>query len=80
MVWRGEVWQNIEALPQLQKAKDHARKEEAMLVIAKADRLRNTPQILDLVDEMSAEKVFFCNVGRNADKFTLTLFFAFADQ
>lgn len=71
---------NIEVLPNLQKAKEHAKKSGHVLVIAKTDRLRNTQQALDLVDEMTPEGVFFCNVGRNADKFTLTLFFAFAEK
>lgn len=71
---------NIDVLPELQKAVEHCKREKAILVIAKTDRLRNTQQALDLVDEMGPENVFFCNVGRNADKFTLTLFFAFAEK
>ena len=80
--WYQEVksGKNTDALPQLQLAKEHARREDAVLVIAKTDRLRNTRQALELVEEMSPERVFFCNVGRNADKFMLTLFFAFAEK
>ena len=80
--WYEEVksGKNTDALPQLQLAKEHARREGAVLVIAKTDRLRNTRQALELVEEMSPERVFFCNVGRNADKFILTLFFAFAEK
>lgn len=80
--WYEEVksGKNIDLLPELQKAKAMAKGIDAVLVIAKADRLRNTQQALDLVDEMSPERVFFCNVGRNADKFMLTLFFAFAEK
>lgn len=82
LAWYEEVksGKDVDALPQLQLAKEHARREDAVLVIAKTDRLRNTRQALELVEEMSSERVFFCNVGRNADKFTLTLFFAFAEK
>lgn len=80
--WYEEVHsgKNLDALPLLQQAKDRAKKEGLILILAKTDRLRNTAQALDLVDELTPEGVFFCNVGPNADKFTLTLFFAFAER
>lgn len=80
--WYNEVHsaKNLNNLPELHKAKGRAKSEKLILVIAKTDRLRNTQQALDLVDELTPEGVFFCNVGRNADKFMLTLFFAFAEK
>lgn len=82
LCWYEEVQsgKDLHVLPVLNKAKEHAKREDAVLVLAKADRLRNTQHALNLVDEMTPERVFFCNVGRNADKFTLTLFFAFAEK
>lgn len=82
IAWYEEVHsgKNLDSLPQLIIAKERAKKENYVLVIAKTDRLRNTQQALDLVDELKPEGVFFCNVGRNADKFLLTLFFAFAEK
>lgn len=80
--WYEEVHtgKNLDNLPQLIIAKNKVKTEGYILVIAKTDRLRNTQQALDLVDELTPEGVFFCNVGRNADKFMLTLFFAFAEK
>lgn len=80
--WYEEVHtgKNLNFLPQLILAKERAKKESLILVLAKTDRLRNTQQALDLVDELTPGGVFFCNVGRNADKFMLTLFFAFAEK
>lgn len=80
--WYEEVHsgKNLDSLPMLNRAKERAKKEGYILVIAKTDRLRNTQQALDLVDELSPTGVFFCNVSRNADKFMLTLFFAFAEK
>lgn len=80
--WYEEVYtgKNLKNLPKLQEAITQAKKDKFVLIIAKTDRLRNTQQALDLVDELTPEGVFFCNVGRNADKFMLTLFFAFAEK
>lgn len=71
---------DLNELPMLNKAKEMAKANNATLVIAKTDRLRNTSQALDLVDELGANGVFFCNVGENADKFMLTIYFAFAER
>lgn len=71
---------NLHRLPQLIAAKQKAKEKGYVLIIAKTDRLRNTQQALDLVDELTPQGVWFCNVGRNADKFMLTLFFAFAEK
>ena len=82
VAWFVEVHsgKNLDSLPELQKAKNKAKNEGHTLVIAKTDRLRNTQQALDLVDELTPAGVFFCNIGRGADKFLLTLFFAFAEK
>lgn len=82
VTWYKEVHsgKDLDVLPEFQKAKKRAKDEGYVLVIAKTDRLRNTQQALDLVDELTPEGVFFCNLGRNADKFMLTLFFAFAEK
>lgn len=71
---------DLNNLPQLNLAKEKAKKEGCVLIIAKADRLRNTQQALNLVDELTPAGIFFCNVGQYADKFMLTLFFAFAEK
>lgn len=80
--WYVEVHsgKNLHRLPQLIAAKQKAKEKGYVLIIAKTDRLRNTQQALDLVDELTPQGVWFCNVGRNADKFMLTLFFAFAEK
>lgn len=82
VAWYQEVHtgKNLNNLPRLIEAKEREKKEGCVLVVAKTDRLRNTQQALDLVDELTPSGVFFCNVGRNADKFMLTLFFAFAEK
>lgn len=82
IAWYEEVHsgKNVNALPELQKAIAKVKEENAILIIAKTDRLRNTQQALNLVDELTPEHVLFCNVGKNADKFMLTLFFAFAEK
>ena len=82
VAWYEEIHsgKNLLTLPILIKAKEYAKINGYVLILAKTDRLRNTQQALDLVDEMTPEQVLFCNVGRNADKFTLTLFFAFAEK
>ena len=80
--WYEEVHsgKNPRTLPVLTRAKQYAKSHGCVLILAKTDRLRNTQQALDLVDELTPQGVFFCNVGPNADKFMLTLFFAFAEK
>lgn len=82
IAWYEEIQtgKNLDNLPQLNIAKNRAKAEGCILIVAKTDRLRNTQQALDLVDELTPEGVFFCNIGRTADKFMLTLFFAFAEK
>lgn len=64
---------------ELRKAMDHCKKEDAVLVIAKTDRFRNTIEALKVYDEMGDGHIFFCDLP-TSDKFTLTLFFALAER
>ena len=65
--------------PQLRKALDLCHQRQAILVVAKIDRLsRNTEQALAIYREISG-RVESCDIP-NLDKFTLTLFMAIADR
>jgi len=65
--------------PELQKALGLCKKEKAILVVAKIDRLsRNTEQALWIYSELEG-RLESCDIP-NLDKFTLTLFMAIADR
>ena len=64
---------------ELRKAIEHAKKENATLIIAKSDRFRNTAEALKIYEEMGDGNIMFCDLP-TADKFTLTLFFALAER
>jgi DNA invertase Pin-like site-specific DNA recombinase len=65
--------------PELQKALALCKKERAILVVAKIDRLsRNTEQALLIHRELDG-RLESCDIP-NLDKFTLTLFMAIADR
>lgn len=65
--------------PELKKALALCKKEKAVLVVAKIDRLsRNTEQALWIYSELEG-RLESCDVP-NLDKFTLTLFMAIADR
>lgn len=64
---------------ELRKAMDHCKREDAILIIAKSDRFRNTVEALKIYEEMGEGKIFFCDLP-STDKFTLTLFFALAER
>jgi DNA invertase Pin-like site-specific DNA recombinase len=65
--------------PELSKALELCRKERAILVVAKIDRLsRNTEQALTIYRELDG-RLESCDIP-NLDKFTLTLFMAIADR
>ena len=64
---------------ELRKAMEHAKKEDAILIIAKSDRFRNTIEALQVYEEMGEGQLMFCDLPRT-DKFTLTLFFALAER
>lgn len=64
---------------ELRKAIAHCKKENAILVIAKTDRFRNTMEALQVYEEMGDGNIMFCDLP-HTDKFTLTLFFALAER
>ena len=64
---------------ELWKAIDFANKNDAILIIAKTDRFRNTIEALQVYDRMGDGRIMFCDLP-HTDKFTLTLFFALAER
>ena len=64
---------------ELKKAMDFARENNAVLIIAKTDRFRNTIEALQVYEEMGDGNIMFCDLP-HTDKFTLTLFFALAER
>lgn len=64
---------------ELKKAMALAKQENAILVIAKTDRFRNTIEALQVYEEMGDGNIMFCDLP-HTDKFTLTLFFALAER
>ncbi len=64
---------------ELHKAMEHAKKDGAILIIAKSDRFRNTAEALKIYEEMGDGNIMFCDLPAT-DKFTLTLFFALAER
>lgn len=64
---------------ELRKAIERCKKEGATLIIAKSDRLRNTLEALQILEEVGEENIFFCDLP-HTDKFTLTLFFSIAER
>lgn len=64
---------------ELRKAIEHCKRENAVLIIAKTDRFRNTIEALQVYEEMGDGNIMFCDLP-HTDKFTLTLFFALAER
>ena len=64
---------------ELKKAMARAKKENAILVIAKSDRFRNCQEALEILDEMGEGNLEFCDLP-HSDRFTLTLFWALAER
>ena len=64
---------------ELWKAIDYAKSNDAILIIAKTDRFRNTIEALQVYDRMGDGNIMFCDLP-HTDKFTLTLFFALAER
>ena len=64
---------------ELRKAMNHAKKENAVLVIAKSDRFRNCQEALGILSEMGEGNLEFCDLP-HSDRFTLTLFWALAER
>lgn len=70
---------DLSGCTELKKAMDFARKNNAVLIIAKTDRFRNTIEALQVYDRMGDGNIMFCDLP-HTDKFTLTLFFALAER
>lgn len=64
---------------ELRKAMAHAKREKAVLVIAKSDRFRNCQEALGILTEMGEGNIEFCDLP-HSDRFTLTLFWALAER
>lgn len=64
---------------ELWKAIAFAQENDAVLIIAKTDRFRNTIEALQVYDKMGDGNIMFCDLP-HTDKFTLTLFFALAER
>lgn len=64
---------------ELRRAINHCKTEDAVLIIAKSNRFRNTREALDIYEEMGEGRIYFCDLP-SSDKFTLTLFFALAER
>lgn len=63
---------------ELRKAMQACKELDAVLIIAKTDRFRNTEEALSIFREMDGQ-IYFCDLP-HTDKFTLTLFFALAER
>lgn len=70
---------NLNGCTELRKAISFAKENNAILIIAKTDRFRNTVEALQIYDEMGEGNIYFCDIP-HTDKFTLTLFFALAER
>lgn len=70
---------DLEGCVALRKAMNHAKRENAILIIAKTDRFRNTIEALQVYENMGEGNIMFCDLP-HTDKFTLTLFFALAER
>lgn len=70
---------DLDECAELQKAMRTAKKQDAVLIIAKTDRFRNVAQALEVLDAMGEDKVIFCDLPKT-DRFTMTLFFALAER
>jgi DNA invertase Pin-like site-specific DNA recombinase len=64
---------------ELKRAIEFSKANDAILIIAKTDRFRNTIEALQIYDEMGEGKIYFCDLP-HTDKFTLTIFFALAER
>jgi len=70
---------DLSGCAELKKAMDFARENNAVLIIAKTDRFRNTIEALQVYEKMGDGNIMFCDLP-HTDKFTLTLFFALAER
>lgn len=71
---------SLEGRIELRAAIDHAKRENATLIIAKADRLsRNVIDALTIFDELN-ENIKCCDMPAETSRFMLTMIFAFAEH
>lgn len=71
---------NVEDRVVLQEAIKYCKENDCILVVAKVDRLtRNVEDGLKLLRELD-NRIAFCDLPGQPDKFTLTLFMAFAER
>jgi DNA invertase Pin-like site-specific DNA recombinase len=70
---------DLNGCTELKKAISLAKENDAVLIIAKTDRFRNTIEALQVYDDMGDGNIMFCDLP-HTDKFTLTLFFALAER
>jgi DNA invertase Pin-like site-specific DNA recombinase len=71
---------SLEGRVELRAAIDHAKRENASLIVAKADRLsRNVVDALTIFDELN-ENVKCCDMPAETSRFMLTMIFAFAEH
>lgn len=70
---------NLDGCIELHKAIAHCKAIDAILIIAKSDRFRNTADALHIYESMGDGKIYFCDLP-HTDKFTLTLFWAIAER
>ena len=70
---------DLRGCAELQKAIAHAKRENAILVIAKTDRFRSLKEALEILDTMGDGNIMFCDLP-NSDRFTLTLMFAISER
>ncbi len=65
----------LDRCTELQRAIAYAKANDAMLVIAKADRFRNAKDALEILDEMGEENIRFCDAP-SSSRLILTMLFA----
>lgn len=66
--------------PVLKKAIMMAKKEDAILIVAKADRLsRDVRDALEILDDLGEQRLICCDCP-STDRFTLTIIFAVAER
>ena len=70
---------DLNGCTELKKAIALAKENEAVLIIAKTDRFRNTIEALQVYDDMGDGNIMFCDLP-HTDKFTLTLCCALAER
>lgn len=71
---------DLHGCTELKKAIELAKKEKAILIIAKTNRFRNVQEALEVLDDVGSDSLMFCDMPTNVDRFTLTLFFAIAER